>query len=319
MSEGAVASASAHVSESLIKSLGLRIPQLAVSRDPPLRPWVRTVGARGNLVYPLPNYAMWRGNHWRYRYNVATTSTWGEGETRHMYHQHYGHAKDPLDYGRAGREFEHLSVKKGKLWKKPIPPPGQQYVAANSKPTWVWKSWHGAMNSSDMWQREVQYPEHVPEHLGAKRPLAVVSPSTFHQHMHLVHMEKLTVTVCPFLFGFGNHMMKTVLDFYRRTLSARSPFPNDKIFLFYAIDFITPVIEVTWLDGTTYRPPIFESSTAQDLIQMVMEQSWLAADRMEAAGRVLQPIAVDDYKWEQLITFKKIRDKEASKSKGAKK
>jgi len=230
-----------------------------------------------------------------------------------QYHQHFSHAKDPTDYGRAGREFEFISVKKGTLTIKPLPK--VQYIPQSSKPKWVWKSWHGAMNATDMWQREVVYDEHIPEHLGAKRPLSVLSPSTYHQHLHLMHMEKVTITVSPLMIGYGQTLLKTTLDFYRRALSARSPFPKDKIFLFYSIDFITPKIEVTWLDGTTYCPPLIEGCTPQDVIQLIMEQGWLAQDRMEAAGRVLQPLAIDDYKWEQLITFKKIRDREAMKTK----
>jgi hypothetical protein len=299
-----------HFTMAHLKGIGLPIPQHAVSRKPRLRPWV---GRNRGITYPLGTYAMWRGNHWSYRYNQSTAATWGEGETHREYHQHYAHAKDAKDYGRAGREFEYLSVKRGRLDIKPLPK--VQYVPDGAKPKWLWKSWHGAMNASDMWQREVVYDEHIPEHLGCKRPLSVLAPSTYHGHLHLMHMEKVTITVCPFLFGFGDTMQKTVLDFYRRALSARSPFPKDKVFLFYSIDFVTPTIEVTWLDGTTYAPPMLEGNNSQSLIQMIMEQGWLAQDRMEAAGRTLQPLAIDDYKWEQLITFKKIRDKDAVKNK----
>lgn len=309
MSEGQ-ANPATHRSAAHVKGINLTLPQLALSRKPRLRVQKGMVGA---LQYPLSNYAMWRGNHWKYRYNVATASGWGEGETKHMYHQHYAHAKDPTDYGRAGREFEFLSVKRGKLNMKPLPK--VQYVSEKSQPKWLMKSWHGAMNASDMWQREVQYDEHVPQHLGAKRPLSVIAPSTFHQYLSLMHMEKITITICPFMFGFGDNIQKCVMDFYRRALSARSPFPKDKIFLFYSIDFVTPKIEVTWLDGGVYSPPLLEGCKTQDVIQMVMEQGWLAQDRMEAAGRALQPLAIDDYKWEQLISYKKIRDREAMKNK----
>jgi hypothetical protein len=302
------ASPAVHWTFAHIKNASLNIPQGAVSRKPRLRSYV---GRNKGITYPLANYQMWRGNHWAYRYNQATASVWGEGETNKQYHQHYAHAKDVTDYGRGGREFEFLSVKKGSLQLKPLPK--VQYVPAGATPKWLWKSWHGAMNASDMWQREVVYDNHVPEHLDCKRPLAVLAPSTYHAHLHLMHMEKVTITVSPFLFGFGDTVQKVVMDFYRRALGARSPFPKDKIFLFYAIDFITPKVEVTWLDGTTFSPPILEGSSAQSLIQIIMEQGWLAQDRMEAAGRTLQPLAIDDYKWEQLITFKKIRDKDAVK------
>ncbi|CAD2222982.1 hypothetical protein AGDE_06048 [Angomonas deanei] len=301
-----MAAPSNHYSAEALKGLGLLPPQIGLSRQPRLRPYV---GHLSGLVYPLPNYAMWRGNHNRYQYNRATPSTWGEGETGKLYHQHYAHAKCPTDYGRAGREFEFLTVKRGKLQMKPLPK--VQYVHPDSKPKWLFKSWHNPLSSATMWEREVQYPEHTPDHLGAKRPLAVIAPKTFHKHLFLMHMEKINITVSPFVFGFGNNLQKAALDFYRRALSARSPFPNDKIFLYYSIDQITPKIEVIWLDGNTYVPPVIEGVNAQDLIQMVMEQAWLAADRMSAEGRALNPIAIDDYKWEQVIAYKAKRVKDA--------
>lgn len=305
---------SAHYSVQTLRSLGLTPPQVAISRQPRLRPHV---GHLKGLVYPLPFYAMWRGNHNTYQYNQSTSSTWGEGETHRYYHQHYAHAKCPTDYGRSGREFAYLSVRTGKLVRKPLPK--VQYVDKDSKPTWLFKSWHNPLSAPSMWEREVQYPEHIPEHIGAKRPLAILAPKTFHKYLFLMHMEKITLTISPFLFGYGNTLQKAALDFYRRALSARCPFPKDKIFLFYSIDVISPKIEVTWLDGSTYTPPLIEGVTAQDLIQMVMEEAWLAADRMNAAGRVLHPVAIDDYKWDQLVVFKKKRAKEAGGKGGAKK
>lgn len=306
-----MANPSSHYSLAQLKSSGLLPAQLGISRRPRLRPHV---GHLKGLVYPLPYYAMWRGNHNSYTYNQATPARWGEGDSKWMYHQHYRHAKDINDYGRGGREFAFLSVKAGKLWKKALP--SVQYVAADSKPKWLFKSWHNPLSAPSMWEREVQYEEHVPAHVGAKRPLAILAPRTFHRHLFLMHMERIAVTLSPFLFGFGNNLQKAATDFYRRALSSRSPFPNDKIFLYYAIDHVTPKIEVTWLDGTVYSPPLIEGVSAQDLIQMVMEEAWLAADRMNAQGRVLNPIAVDDYKWEQVIAFKAKRAKEAAKSSG---
>ncbi|AAZ12363.1 uncharacterized protein TEOVI_000329800 [Trypanosoma equiperdum] len=303
-----------HYSVESLRTVGLLPAQLALSRKPRLRPHV---GNLKGLVYPLPYYAMWRGNHNKYTYNKSTVCLWGEGDTRSMYHQHYAHAKCPTDYGRGGREFEYLTVKRGKMLQKPLP--RVQYVAEGSKPVWLFKSWHTPLSSPSMWEREVQYAEHTPEHIGAKRPLAVVAPRTMHRYLFLMHMEKVTITVSPLLFGYGHTIQKAVLDFYRRAISARSPFPKDKVFLFYAIDHITPRIEVTWLDGTSYVPPVLEGASSQDLIQMVMEEAWLAADRMAAEGRVLNPLAIDDYKWDQLVVFKKVRDKEASKGGGRKK
>lgn len=313
MSEGS-ANPAVHMTIASIKGLGLTVPQLGMSRKPRLR---SHVGHLPGLVHPLPGYAMWRGNHWKYRYNQATASSWGEGDTHRQYHQHYAHAKDPKDYGRAGREFEFLSVKRGKLVQKPLPK--VQYVHPDSKPKWLWKSWHGAMNTTEMWQREVQYPEHIPEHLGAKRPLSVMAPTTYHRHLHLIHMEKIVITVCPFVFGLGDTLQKTVLDFYRRALSARSPMPKDKVFLFYSLDAISPQVQVTWIDGSTYTPPLLEGMSSQDIIQMIMETGWLTGDRIEAAGKALQPLAIDDYQWEAVVTFKKIRDKNASKGAAGKK
>ena len=37
---------------------------------------------------------------------------------------------------------------------------------------------------------------------------------------------------------------------------------------------------------------------------------------MNAEGRVLNPIAIDDYKWDQLIVFKQKRAKTADAGKG---
>lgn len=296
-----------HYSFQSLKALGLTPPQGAISRQPRLRPHI---GHLSGLTYPLPYYAMWRGNHNKYTYNQSTASCWGEGESHRQYHQYYAHAKCPTDYGRSGREFTYLSVVNGKIVLKPLPT--VQYVSKDSKPRWLFKSWHNPLSAPSMWEREVQYDEHTPEHLGAKRPLAILAPRTYHRHLFLMHMEKITLTVSPFLFGFGNTLQKAALDFYRRALSSRCPFPHDKVFLYYAIDIVSPSIVVTWLDGSTYSPPLIEGVTAQDLIQMVMEEAWLAADRMSAAGRLLNPVAIDDYKWEQLIEFKKKRAKEAA-------
>jgi hypothetical protein len=298
-----------HATLEAMNAVGLSPPQMAISRKPRLRPWYRQVK---QLVYPLPNYQMWRGNHWSYLYNKSTVGNWGESGTNDMYHQHFAHAKCPTDYGRGGREFEYLSVKQGKQFMKPLPT--VQY--ASSKPKFRFKSWHAPLASGEMWQREIEHDGHIPMHIGAKRPLAIMSPVTMHKHIFLAHIEKITVTICPFLFGYGHTIQKAVLDFYRRALSARSPYPKDKIFLNYTVDRITPRIDVTWLDGTVYTPPMLEGCTCQDLIQMVMETAWLQADKMDAAGRQLQPLAIDDFKWEQLIVFKKKREKDA---KGAKK
>ncbi|CCW69769.1 unnamed protein product [Phytomonas sp. Hart1] len=306
-----MAAPSAHHTLAHLQSSGLLPAQIGLSRQPRLRPHLRHL--RG-LIYPLPYYAMWRGNHNAYQYNLATPASWGEGQTAASYHQHFAHAKCPTDYGRGGREFAYLAVRQGRLRQKALP--RVRYIAPDSTPRWVFKSWHQPLASPTMWERELQYPEHTPAHLGATRPLAVMAPRALHRHLVLMHMARINVTVSPFLFGFGQTLQTAVLDFYRRALSARAPFPNDKIFLYYAVDLITPRIEVVWLDGEVYVPPIMEGVGASDLIQMVMEQAWLAGDRMSAAGFPLNPIAIDDYKWEELIVFKKKRAKEAAKGSG---
>lgn len=266
---------------------------------------------RNKLHYPLVGHNMVRGNHDKYTYTKGSLSHWGEGLAVNKYHQHYAHAKCPTDYGKGGREFEYLTVKRGKMTRLPIPK--VQYIDAKTKPTWVFKSWHGGLGNIEVWQREVQYPEHVPEHIEAKRPLTTLAPQTFHKTIHLAHMEKITITLSPLMFGFGKTTQAAVLMLYQRLISARSPFPKDKVSMFYSIDLITPRITVTWVDGSVYEPPVMEGCTAQDLTQMIMEQSWLAADRISASGKPLQPLAIDDYKWFQRAIEKK-KKKAATKS-----
>lgn len=300
-----------HFTHEIYSKLGLLPPQLAVSRKNRRRMYVE--GQYNKMVHPLPYAHMWRGNHDKYQYNKHMSGHFGESETKKMYHQYYSHAKDPTQYGRSGLQTEMLLVSRGKLKFKPLP--AVQYVDPKSKPKFNYKSWHDALDSREVWQREVQYPEHVPAHLGAKRPLAIQSPSTLHNFVHLAHMEKIVVTICPFLFGFGRHLQKAVLDFYRRCLGARSPFPADKIELFYTIDYVSPKVEVFWLDGSSFDVPLLEGARDLDIVQLVMEQSWLAADRMDAAGRQLQPLPIDDYKWQQVLNFKKKKKAEADKGK----
>eukprot|EP00744_Colponema_vietnamica_P019418 GILI01027470.1.p1 GENE.GILI01027470.1~~GILI01027470.1.p1 ORF type:complete len:286 (+),score=42.23 GILI01027470.1:44-859(+) len=264
---------------------------------------------RYTFNYPLNGYNMWRGNHNGYKYTAQSLGHFGEGGAKDLYHQHYKHAKCDTDYGKGGREFEYLSVKRGKLNMKPLPK--VQYVDPKSKPTWLFKSWHGSLANSEIWQREVQYPEHVPVHMGAQRPLSVLAPRTKHNQIHNVYMDKITVTICPFLMGYGTNIQKSVMAFYRRATHFESMFPKDKVFLYYSIEPISPKIEITWVDGTVYEPPILEGCTSGDLVQMVMEQAWLAGDRMAAAGKQLQPIVIDDYKWQQIAMVR--RKKKAAK------
>ena len=291
---------------SFVSKIGLPSPVGVLSKKWMHQPVTKE---RPGLIHPLPHYRMWRGNHNKYWYNQYQSANWGEGGTKDKYHQYFAHAKDPKDYGRAGREFEFIIVRRGKLVKKPLPK--VQYVNPDSKPTWNMKSWHAELGTSQVWQREVEYPEHIPEHIGAKRPLSPLAPVTWHRRLSMAHMERIDIVVCPLIFGFGNTQQKAVLDFYRHCISARTRFPAEKVFLFYTIDQVTPKIEVTWVDGSKYTVPIFEFGHPLEYVQMVMEQSWLQADKMLAAGKTLQPLTVDDYKWQELIVFKKKKAAEA--------
>lgn len=266
-------------------------------------------------LWPLPYTMMWRGNHTKFRYTKTSLGRWGEGETKHRYHQYFSHAKCPTDYGKAGREFELMTVDQGKRVQKPLPE--VQYVPKDAKPTWNFKTWVDPLDTLDIWQREVQYEHHIPTHLNAKRPLAVLAPTTFHKHMQLAYFEKITITVSPFLFGFGFTAQKTALDFYRLCLASRSPLPKDKVFLFYSIDDIAPTIEVTWLDGSVYTPTIYDNMKPTALVQQIMERSWLEGDRLDAAGTKLPKLGVDDYKWALVLELKKKKKAEAKA--GAKK
>ena len=296
-----------HATKELFMRLGVPPPAGALSRRPRYQPVPSSYNC---LMHPLPYYTMWRGNHAKYTYNKYTVSNWGEGETMKRYHQYFSHAKDPCDVGRSGREFELIKVTQGKMVRKPLPVP--QYVLPDSKPKWVFKSWESSFDNLEVWQREVQYQEHVPAHLGCKRPLCVLAPVTFHKYVHMAHIDKVTVTLCPFVFSYGKSLQKTAIDFYRHCLSARCPFPKDRVFLFYALDYMTPQIEVTWVDGTTYNVPLLEGSQCQNIVQLVMERSWLEGDRIDASGRPLQPLPIDDFKWQQLIAFKQKKKAQAA-------
>jgi hypothetical protein len=298
-------------SREMMRQMSQVPPAGALSRKPKLAP----KGFMRGMQHPMPYIHMWRGQFAGYLYNQSATARWGEGDTRHRYHQHYAHAKDPLDYGRVGADYELLKVTRGKMNRKPLPAP--QYVDPKSKPTWVFRSWLDQQSTMEVWQRELQYSEHVPTHLGAKRPLCPLAPSTFHRHMHLAYITKIDVTVSPFVFGFGHTLQKTVMDFYRKCLAARSAFPKDKVHLHYSIDYVAPRVEVTWQDGSVFAPPLLEGTNSQTLVQTIMEQAWLVRDRLEASGKVLQPLPIDDYKWNELIQFQKA--KKVAAAKGAKK
>lgn len=299
-----------HIPTATLKRLGLS-PQIgAMNRAPKMTP--HNMLGRRVLRHPMPFYSMWRGNTFKYQYNVAFLARWGEGETKHRYHQYFSHAKDPTDYDKPGRDFELLQVRQGKLNAKPLPV--VQYVSKDSKPAWNFRSWADLLSTLDPWQRELQYKEHVPEHIGAQRPLCPLSPSTYHKHIHLAYIDKIEITVCPFFFGYGPSVQRTALNFYRRCLGGRTSFPKDKIFLHYSIDYITPKIVITWIDGTTYSPLLLDGITPQGLIQKIMEQSWLHRDKLEASGKELKPLSIDDYKWNEVIKFKKEK-KSASKKK----
>lgn len=283
-------------------------PSGALSRRTKLQP-TRNNWA-GPLIYALPHYILWRGNLNTYRYRASYgVSRYGEGDSmKSEYHQYFSHAKDPLDVNKPGKEFEFLHVGRGKLHMKPLPQ--VQYVVPGAAPKWHFKSWHDPLESMDPWLREVHYDNHVPTHLGAKRPLAVIAPSTVHRTVQFMNMQHMTFTVSPFLFGFGHTMQKAVMDLYRTCVSGRTSLvPKEKITLFYAIDAVTPKVEVKFNDGTTYRPPITDRTTSFDLLQMVMEQSWLAGDRANAMGKALTPPSIDEYRWHQVVSYMKKKEK----------
>jgi hypothetical protein len=303
-----------HVARETLRRVGVAPAGGALSRRPKETPLTADV-SRGlrQLRHPLPFYTMWRGNTTAYSYNSTFLARWGEGETKHRYHQYFAHAKDPADYDKPGSDYELLQVRRGKLLAKPLP--AVQYVSASAKPAWNFRSWADLLATLDPWQRELQYPEHVPEHLGAKRPLCPLAPAAYHRHVHLAYMERIDVTVCPLFFGFGPSIQRTALEFYRRCLSARSLLPKDRVHLHYSVEYVSPKIVVTWVDGTTFSPPLFEGGTAQSIIQRVMEQAFLQRDRLEASGKQLQPLTIDDYKWNEVIKFKKEKKAAASKKK----
>eukprot|EP00758_Cryptobia_borreli_P011140 Tbor_TRINITY_DN5630_c4_g10::TRINITY_DN5630_c4_g10_i1::g.8419::m.8419 len=318
-----------HVGLDALKKLSL--PLLSRHRGSLNTPHIDVDKSMKHFNYPLVGYNMWRGNHNKYKYTKSSLSHWGEGSSNaHKYHQHYSHAKCKEDYGKGGREFEYMKVLRGRRVVKPLPIP--QYTGTkgatfnnnntsnknnnNNNITWLFKSWHGSLANNEIWQREVQYNYHIPEHLGVSRPLCTLAPRTFHRSLHNVYMEKITIIICPFMFGYGTSIQEAVMGFYRRALSARSPIPNDRIVLVYSIDMVTPSIEVQWVDGSVYRPPILEGCTAQDIIQMVMEQAWVAGDIIGARGVGLQPLAIDDYKWLEMALTK--RKKKVADTKGKK-
>lgn len=299
-----------HVSRATLKRVGLALPVGALSRKPKETP--RDMSGGKYLKHPMPHYLMWRGNTNKYQYNTSFVSRWGEGDTKHKYHQYFAHAKDPQDYDRPGRDYDLMIVRRGKLNIKPLPQ--VQYIDnKNSKPKWNFRSWADLLSTLDPWQRELQYPEHVPEHLGAKRPLCPLNPTTYHKHIHLAYIEQIDITVCPYLFGYGPSIQRTALNFYRRCLSGRSAFPKDKVSLTYSIDLVMPKITVTWLDGSKYSPTLLEGMEPQAVIQKIMEQAWLQRDKLEASGKELNPLSIDDYKWNEVIKFKKEKKAAAKK------
>lgn len=284
-----------------LSRMKLALPDGALSRRPKLQP--RPSHRVTQVVHPRPHYNMWRGNHMKYTYNKSMSGEWGESDTRHRYHQYFSHAKDRTDYGRTGRDFQLVSTTRGKMDRKPLPTP--QYVSATSKPKWIFKTWHDAHDTNEMWQRELQYEEHIPKHLNVQRPLAIMAPRGKHNHLQSTYIEKLEILISPLLFGFGDSLQKAAMDFYRRCLSSCSYMQKEKLGLIYSVDHISPQIIVTWTDGTIFAPPLFDGVQAHHLIQQIMEMSWLIADRMDAAGRKLVPQAIDDYKWHEVIEKKK--------------
>ena len=255
------------------------------------------------LRHPLPNYLMWRGNHSKYMYQNYQTAHWGEGEAQREYHQYFAHAKDPSDSNKA-HEFEYIIKEQGIPRALPLPKP---QIPENSKPTWFWKSWHMPYTSFDIWRRELEYPEHIPSHLGKSytRPLCVLAPQIMYNQLQSKYMKNITITLCPFMFGYGNTLQKLVTDFYRLCLSVRHIVEREIVRLNYALKYTLPIVEITWLDDTVYRPPLYEGMKPYALIQNIMEESFLVGDRLSAQSVMIPDKTYPDLgKWEVILEYK---------------
>eukprot|EP00760_Papus_ankaliazontas_P004565 PhM_4_TR1195/c0_g1_i1/m.17345 len=259
-----------------------------------------------HLFYPLPNYLLWRGNTKQYMYNQHQTARYGEGDAMKDYHQHFSHAKDPSD-GCKAHEMEYMIVQQGKLNMSALPKP---QVPPNSKPKWHFKSWHMPYVGYDIWRRELEYAEHIPTHLSANyaRPLVVVAPQVYHRRMNFKFMQAIRITVCPFMFGFGRSLQKLATDFYRACMHVGHELDREKVSLQYCTEYVVPTIEIEWVDGSVYKPPIMDGMSVRDLIHLIMEQSYLTGDKLTAQkAKVPENVFFDPYKWDVVLSYKLTR------------
>ena len=255
------------------------------------------------LRHPLPGYLMWRGNHSKYRYQSYQTAKYGEGEAQKEFHSHFAHAKDPMDSCKAN-EMEYIIKRRGIPKILPLPKP---QIPENSTPKWHWKSWHMPYTSIDIWRRELEYPEHIPSHRGDKytRPLCVMAPKIKYNQLQGRFIKELSITVCPFVFGYGQTLQALALGFYRVATNFRNMMEKKQVQLKYALEQCLPIIEVTWVDGTVYRPPLLEGSTPFDLMQSIMEESFLVQDRVSAQNiKAPEGDYADLGLWERVLEYK---------------
>ena len=267
---------------------------------------------------------MWRGNHSKYLYQSYQSANYGEGEAQKEYHQYFAHAKDPIDSCKAN-EMEYLMIARGIPRVLPLPKP---QIPDGSVPKWHWKSWHMPYNSVDIWRRELEYPEHIPSHLGEKysRPLCVLSPKIKYNQLQGRFLKELRITVCPFVFGYGNTLQKLATDFYKVCTSCKNLIDKKQIQLMYSLEQSLPIIEITWVDDTIYRPPLLEGSSAYDILQFVMEESFLVQDRLQAQSIKLPEGEYPDLgSWNSILEYKlskkaklEISQEEAEKADAAK-
>ena len=255
------------------------------------------------LRHPLPGYLLWRGNHSKYQYQSYQTAKYGEGEAQKEYHSHFAHAKDPMDSCKAN-EMEYIIKSRAIPEVLPLPKP---QVPTNSVPKWHWKSWHMPYTSVDIWRRELEYPEHIPTHRGEKysRPLCVLAPKIKYRQLQGQFIKEIAVTICPFVFGYGETLQGLVMAFYRIATNFRNIMHKKQVQLKYALEPSLPVIEVTWVDGSVYQPPLLEGSSPYDIVQNIMQESFLVQDRVYAQN--IKP-PEGDYPdlglWGQILEYK---------------
>jgi len=88
-------------------------------------------------------------------------------------------------------------------------------------------------------------------------------------------------------------------------MSVRNIMDRQNVHLQYTMEYRLPTIEIEWLDGSTYQPPLMERMTVADLIQMVMEESFLTLDRLNAQKVKIPDVEYRNLgRWEELLSYK---------------